>query len=308
MAHSHDQAHDYDLAFKVGIAVNGLYVIIEAGCGFAFNSVALISDAGHNLSDVLALVMAWAASFLSRTRPTERRTYGMRRATVLASLASAVLLCLALGAIIWESTARLTAPTATSGRTIVVVAGIGVIINLVTAFMFMSGRHGDLNIKSAFLHMASDAAVSLGVVVAGVVILATGWLWVDPIIALAVSAVILVSGLGLLRESLDLAMDAVPDHVDVAGVRRYLESLPGVRNVHHLHIWAMSTTETALTVHLVMQPDAADDALLQSVSDTLKSTFRIQHPTIQVEYGRSREDCVCAPEAAGTADAVRSPS
>ena len=215
MAHSHDQAHDYDLAFKVGIAVNGLYVIIEAGCGFAFNSVALISDAGHNLSDVLALVMAWAASFLSRTRPTERRTYGMRRATVLASLASAVLLCLALGAIIWESTARLTAPTATSGRTIVVVAGIGVIINLVTAFMFMSGRHGDLNIKSAFLHMASDAAVSLGVVVAGVVILATGWLWVDPIIALAVSAVILVSGLGLLRESLDLAMDAVPDHVDV---------------------------------------------------------------------------------------------
>ncbi len=164
MAHGHHHAHTYDRAFKVDIAVNGLYVLIEGGCGFAFNSVALISDAGHNLSDVLALVMAWGASYLSRTPPTERRTYGMKRATVLASLASAVLLCLALGAIIWESIARLTAPAATSGRTIVVVAGIGVMINLVTAVMFMSGRHSDLNIKSAFLHMAADAVVSLGVV------------------------------------------------------------------------------------------------------------------------------------------------
>ena len=301
MAHGHHHAHTYDRAFKVGIAINGLYVLIEAGCGFAFNSVALISDAGHNLSDVLALVMAWGASYLSRTPPTERRTYGMKRATVLASLASAVLLCLALGAIIWESIARLTAPAATSGRTIVVVAGIGVMINLVTAVMFMSGRHSDLNIKSAFLHMAADAVVSLGVVAAGVVILATGWLWVDPVIALALAALILVSGLGLLRESLDLAMDAVPDHVDVGAVRAYLETLPGVENVHHLHIWGMSTTETALTVHLVMHPDHADDALLQSVSDTLKTKFQIQHPTIQVEHGNASEHCVYTAPANGAA-------
>lgn len=301
MAHVHHDAHAYDRAFKVGIAVNGLYVLIEAGCGFAFNSVALVSDAGHNLSDVLALALAWGAACLSRTRPTERRTYGMKRATVLASLASAVILCIALGAVIWESVARLTAPSPTSGRTIIFVAGAGVIINLITAIMFMSGRHSDLNIKSAFLHMAADAAVSFGVVVAGVVILSTGWLWVDPAVALAVTVVILVSGLSLLRESLDLAMDAVPDHVDVGAVRAYLESLAGVENVHHLHLWAMSTTETALTVHLVMQPDAADDALLQSVSDTLKRRFGIQHPTIQVEYGSSREQCVYTAPASGAA-------
>ncbi len=308
MAHDHNQAHAYDRAFKVGIAVNGLYVLIEAGCGFAFNSVALISDAGHNLSDVLALAMAWGASYLSRTPPTERRTYGMKRATVLASLASAILLCLVLGAVIWESIARLAAPAATSGRTIILVASVGVIINLVTAVMFMSGRHGDLNIKSAFLHMAADAAVSLGVVVAGIVILTTGWFWVDPLIALAVAALILVSGLSLLRESLDLAMDAVPDHVDFIDVRRYLESLPGVRNVHHLHIWGMSTTETALTVHLLMEPGHADDALLQSVSDTLKTKFQIHHPTIQVESGSAREQCVYAPETAGAPRSVQSPS
>jgi cobalt-zinc-cadmium efflux system protein len=292
---THVHAHAYDRAFKVGIAVNGLYVLIEAGCGFAFNSVALVSDAGHNLSDVLALGLAWGATFLSHSRPTERRTYGMKRATVLASLVSAVMLCVALGAVIWESLARLSAPAATNGRTIILVAGAGVVINLVTAVMFMSGRHHDLNIKSAFLHMAADAAVSLGVVVAGLIIVTTGWLWVDPIVALAVAAIIFVSGLGLLRESFDLAMDAVPDHVDVAAVRAYLDGLPGVNDVHHLHIWAMSTTETALTVHLVMQSTRADDELLQSVSDTLERRFGIQHPTIQIEDGSSKARCVYTP-------------
>jgi|TARA_B100000315_G_scaffold168548_1_gene157066 cobalt-zinc-cadmium efflux system protein len=295
VTHAHIDTQAYDRAFKVGIVVNGVYVLIEAGCGFAFNSVALISDAGHNLSDVLALTLAWGATFLSRAQPTERRTYGMKRATVLASLASAVMLCIALGAVIWESFARLAEPAATNGRTIVFVAGVGVVINLVTAVMFMSGRHDDLNIKSAFLHMAADAAVSFGVVIAGVVMLATNWLWVDPIVALSVAALILVSGLGLLRESLDLAMDAVPDHVDVGAVREYLDTLPGVDDVHHLHIWAMSTTETALTVHLVMQPDRSDDLLLQSVSDALKQRFGIQHPTIQVEHGSSSKRCVYTP-------------
>jgi|TARA_B100000959_G_scaffold232522_1_gene249472 cobalt-zinc-cadmium efflux system protein len=292
---THVHAHAYDRAFKVGIAVNGLYVLIEAGCGFAFNSVALISDAGHNMSDVLALGLAWGATFLSHSRPTERRTYGMKRATVLASLVSAVMLCVALGAVIWESLARLAEPASTNGRTIILVAGAGVIINLVTAIMFMSGRHHDLNIKSAFLHMAADAAVSLGVVVAGLIIVSTGWLWVDPIVALAVAAIIFISGLGLLRESLDLAMDAVPDHVDVGAVRAYLDGLPGVDDVHHLHIWAMSTTETALTVHLVMQSAQADDELLQSVSDTLERRFGIQHPTIQIEDGNSKTRCVYTP-------------
>ena len=295
MTDTHVHAHAYDRAFKVGIAVNGLYVLIEAGCGFAFNSVALISDAGHNMSDVLALRLAWRATFLSHSRPTERRTYGMKRATVLASLVSAVMLCVALGAVIWESLARLAEPASTNGRTIILVAGAGVIINLVTAIMFMSGRHHDLNIKSAFLHMAADAAVSLGVVVAGLIIVSTGWLWVDPIVALAVAAIIFISGLGLLRESLDLAMDAVPDHVDVGAVRAYLDGLPGVDDVHHLHIWAMSTTETALTVHLVMQSAQADDELLQSVSDTLERRFGIQHPTIQIEDGNSKTRCVYTP-------------
>ncbi|MDP7294246.1 MAG: cation diffusion facilitator family transporter [Vicinamibacterales bacterium] len=295
MTDTHVHAHAYDRAFKVGIAVNGLYVLIEAGCGFAFNSVALISDAGHNMSDVLALGLAWGATFLSHSRPTERRTYGMKRATVLASLVSAVMLCVALGAVIWESLARLAEPASTNGRTIILVAGAGVIINLVTAIMFMSGRHHDLNIKSAFLHMAADAAVSLGVVVAGLIIVSTGWLWVDPIVALAVAAIIFISGLGLLRESLDLAMDAVPDHVDVGAVRAYLDGLPGVDDVHHLHIWAMSTTETALTVHLVMQSAQADDELLQSVSDTLERRFGIQHPTIQIEDGNSKTRCVYTP-------------
>ena len=295
MTDTHVHAHAYDRAFKVGIAVNGLYVLIEAGCGFAFNSVALISDAGHNMSDVLALGLAWGATFLSHSRPTERRTYGMKRATVLASLVSAVMLCVALGAVIWESLARLAEPASTNGRTIILVAGAGVIINLVTAIMFMSGRHHDLNIKSAFLHMAADAAVSLGVVVAGLIIVSTGWLWVDPIVALAVAAIIFISGLGLLRESLDLAMDAVPDHVDVGAVRAYLDGLPGVDDVHHLHIWAMSTTETALTVHLVMQSAQADDELLQSVSDTLERRFGIQHPTIQIEDGSSKARCVYTP-------------
>jgi cobalt-zinc-cadmium efflux system protein len=257
--------------------------------------VALISDAGHNMSDVLALGLAWGATFLSHSRPTERRTYGMKRATVLASLVSAVMLCVALGAVIWESLARLAEPASTNGRTIILVAGAGVIINLVTAIMFMSGRHHDLNIKSAFLHMAADAAVSLGVVVAGLIIVSTGWLWVDPIVALAVAAIIFISGLGLLRESLDLAMDAVPDHVDVGAVRAYLDGLPGVDDVHHLHIWAMSTTETALTVHLVMQSAQADDELLQSVSDTLERRFGIQHPTIQIEDGNSKTRCVYTP-------------
>ena len=290
--HHHHGPHAHDRAFGIGITVNLLYVLLEVGFGLASSSMALLSDAGHNLGDVLALALAWGASRLARAAPTERRTYGMKRATVLASLVSAVLLCLALGAVVWESATRLAHPVPTSGMTVVVVAMAGVIVNAFTAAMFMADRDRDLNIRSAYLHMAADAAVSLGVAVAGIVIALTGLAWVDPAVALVVSAIILASGYGLLRESLDLAMDAVPRHVDLSEVRAFLESVTGVSGVHHLHIWGMSTTETALTVHLVVDAGHGGDRMLHEVSQTLRQRFAIQHPTIQVEHGQLDEDCV----------------
>jgi len=290
--HNHPVADNFDRAFKVGIALNAIYVVVEAGFGIAYNSVALISDAGHNLSDILALVLAWGASWLSRSQPTERRTYGFKRATVLASLSSALLLCMALGIIIWESIQRLSEPSIVSGLVIMFAAGIGVFINGVTAWMFMRGRHSDLNIRGAYLHMATDAAVSLGVVVAGGIIFVTGWYWVDPVLALLVSVVILITGYSLLRESLDLAMDAVPRNIDVNKVWEFLSSQPGVLDVHHLHIWGMSTTETALTVHLVVERDIGGDEMLKSIADQLLEQFAIHHPTIQLECHLPEDDCV----------------
>ena len=271
------------------------YVLVEVAAGFSYNSMALLSDAGHNFGDVLALMLAWGASVLSRTEPTERRTYGMKRATVLASLLSALLLCLALGGMIWESLVRLSEPVETSGFGMAIFAALGVAINSMTAALFLRDRHSDLNIRSAFLHMAADATVSLGVVIAGIVIHHTGWWLVDPVVALIVAILILISGLGLLRESLDLSMDAVPDHVDITEVRRFLESLSGVVDVHHLHIWGMSTTETALTVHLVLDKRDETSSLLKQISNTLKLRFSIQHPTIQVEGSDVENGCVFAP-------------
>lgn len=294
MVHHHPTPDNFDRAFKVGIALNAIYVLVEAGFGIAYNSVALLSDAGHNLSDILALILAWGASWLSRSQPTERRTYGFKRATVLASLTSALLLCVALGIIVWESIQRLSEPSMVSGLVIMFVAGIGVVINGVTAWMFMRGRHTDLNIRGAYLHMATDAAVSLGVVVAGGVILFTGWYWIDPALALLVAALILITGYSLLRESLDLAMDAVPRNIDINKVREFLCSQPGVVDVHHLHIWGMSTTETALTVHLVVGEDIVGDDMLKSVADQLRERFSIQHPTIQMECHLPDGDCVYA--------------
>jgi cobalt-zinc-cadmium efflux system protein len=295
MAHSHHHLPaNYDRAFKLGIAMNAAFVVLEAGAGIAFNSVALISDAAHNLSDVLALVLAWGAYWLSGAAPTERRTYGMKRATILASLVSAVMLCMALGAVIWEALHRLSEPAATHGLTIVVVAGAGVLINGLTAVLFLSGRHTDLNIKGAYLHMIADAAVSLGVLCAGIVILLTGWDWVDPAVALVVAIVILASGVALLRESLDLAMDAVPRHIRIEEVRRYLAALPGVCDVHDLHIWSMSTTETALTVHLVVPDKPVSDKFLQNAAKTLRDDYAIHHPTIQIEDGTASDPCASA--------------
>lgn len=293
MAHAHLHAPEkYDTAFLIGVVVNAGFVVVEAAYGIAAGSMALVSDAGHNFSDVVALILAWSAFRLARSRPTERRTYGLRRATVLASLASAVLLFVALGAVVWEALARLVQPTPLDGVTVIVVAAIGVLVNGVTAYMFLAGRRSDLNIKGAFLHMAADAAISLGVVIAGLVILATGWLWIDPVLALAIAVAILASGFGLLRESLDLAMDAVPRHIDLREVHDFLRGLPDVVDVHDLHVWATSTTETALTVHLVVANAPTGNEMLERIARTLEHRFTIRHPTIQIEI--ADDDAACA--------------
>jgi cobalt-zinc-cadmium efflux system protein len=289
--HHHHGPPDYNRAFAVGVALNVIFVIIEAFYGFMSDSLALLTDAGHNLSDVMGLLLAWGAAVLARRRPSPRRTYGYSRATIIASLFSGLLLMGAVGAIGWEAVNRLLDPPEPAGRTIIVVATIGVVINTVTALFFISGKDHDLNIRGAFLHMAADAAVSVGVVVSGVLILWYGWYWVDPVISLVIAAVILLSTWGLLRDSLNLAVDAVPREVDPSAVRQYLEGLPGVSELHDLHIWAMSTTETALTAHLVMDAFPDSDGFLNDVVRILDSRFAINHATIQLE--RADSDVVC---------------
>lgn len=298
---SHDPRHDhhghhhgparYDRAFAVAIGLNLAFVAIEAVAGLIIGSLALLADAGHNLSDVLGLVIAWGATWLSRRRPTPRRTYGYRRSSILASLANAVLLLIAVGAIVLESLRRVAAPAPVDGTTVAIVAAIGVLVNTATALLFLSGRKDDLNIKGAYLHMAADAAVSVGVVVGALVIMATGWIWIDPAISLVIAAVITLGTWSLLRDSLDLALDAVPVGIDHLAVERYLQGLPGVTEVHDLHIWAMSTTETALTAHLVRPHGTLDDALLAEACTTLQGRFGIGHSTIQVESGDGARAC-----------------
>jgi cobalt-zinc-cadmium efflux system protein len=254
-------------------------------------SLALLTDAGHNLSDVLGLLLAWGAALLARKRPSPRRTYGFRRATIIASLFSGLLLMGAVGAIGWEAVNRLVEPPEPAGKTIMIVAAVGVVINTATALFFLSGKDHDLNIRGAFLHMAADAAVSLGVVASGALILLLGWNWVDPLISLVIAAVIFLSTWGLLRDSLNLAVDAVPRNVDPEAVRAYLLDLPGVSALHDLHIWPMSTTDTALTAHLVMDDLPEGDDFLHNVARMLQERFAISHPTIQME--RSGAEFVC---------------
>ncbi len=253
------------------------------------HSLALLADAGHNLSDVLGLGLAWGALLLGERPPTERHTYGWRRASILAALANAILLLVAVGGIAWEALRRLGHPESVGGGVVMAVAGLGVLINGATASLFISGRKEDINVRGAFLHMAADAVVSLGVVAAGFAMARTGWLWLDPSVSLMIGAVIVWGTWSLLRESLRLAMDAVPQGVDLREVEAYLQALPGITTVHDLHIWAMSTTEIALTAHLV-KPDAeVDDVLLQRIKRDLHERFRIEHTTIQLE----REDGRC---------------
>jgi cobalt-zinc-cadmium efflux system protein len=291
---THDHHHapaDFSRAFAVGVVLNLAFVFIELFYGFMAGSLALLTDAIHNFGDVIGLLLAWGAATLAKRKPSANRTYGYSRATILASLSSGLLLMGAVGAIGWEAVNRLMSPVQPVGLTIVVVAAIGVVINTVTALFFFRGKDQDLNIRGAYLHMAADAAVSLGVVVSGLLIWKFGWPIVDPLISLVIALVILLSTWGLLRDSLNLAVDAVPKGVDPEAVRSYLCSLPGVRGVHDLHIWPMSTTETALTVHLVMIALPGDNHFLHDTAHELEHRFHINHVTIQFEVEDSTVIC-----------------
>ena len=302
-SHAHSHAHhghahgptNYNRAFAIGIVLNTAFVIVEAFYGVMGNSLALLADAGHNLSDVLSLMMAWAAAALAKRRPTERRTYGLRRTSILASLANALLLLVAVGGVVWEAVQRLGKPEPVVETTVIVVALIGIGINAATAMMFMSGRKSDINIQGAFMHMAADAAVSLGVVLAAVAMMYTGWLWLDPATSLVIALVITIGTWSLLRESVNLALDAVPQGVNRQEVERYLAGQPGVTEVHDLHIWAMSTTEVALTAHLVRPGAVVDDGFLATLCRELRQRFGVQHATVQIESGDPRYPCHLAP-------------
>ncbi len=288
--HSHGPAR-YDRAFAIGVALNLGFVIAEFVFGFLSQSLALIADAGHNLSDVAGLLIAWFAAWLARKPATALRTYGYRRASILAALANAALLIAAVIWIVVEAVKRFFMPQPVATTTVIAVAALGVVINTATALLFMRGREHDINIQGAFLHMAADAAVSLGVVVAGILILYTNWLWLDPAISLVIGLVILWSTWSLARDSVNMSLDMIPSSIDRGAVEKYLTALPGVSNVHHLHIWAMSTTEVALTVHLVRPNAVLDDAFLKDACDGLKRSFGIVHATFQIEAGDGAGPC-----------------
>ncbi len=295
--HHHHAPGEYNRAFAIGVLLNTVYIAVEAGCGFYWGSLALLADAGHNLSDVLGLLLAWGAHYLSGFKPTERRTYGWGSSSILASLVNAIILLIAMGGIAWESVRRLIDPSdvAVPGLTIMIVAGIGVVINTLTALMFMKGSEKDLNIRGAYLHMAADAAVSLGVVLGGLAILQFGWNWVDPALSLLIVVVIVWGTWGLLRDSANLALAAVPAGIDPRQVREFLESQPQVTEIHDLHIWAMSTTDNALTAHLVCAEPIRDEHFLGNIASKLREQFDIHHSTIQIEGTHAAEHCEQAP-------------
>ncbi|MCK1733284.1 cation transporter [Bradyrhizobium sp. 138] len=299
--HGHDRSHghvhapaNFGKAFAIGISLNIALVVAEAVYGYLGNSTALLADAGHNLSDVLGLVVAWGASIAAKRAPSGRFTYGFRASTILAALANAVLLLVATGAIGWEAILRLREPEPVAGVTVMVVAGIGILINGFTAMLFASGRKDDINIEGAYLHMAADAAVSLGVVISAALIIWTGWLWLDPLTSLVICATILWSTTSLLRGSIDMSMAAAPRGTDLAAIRAFLLARPGVAGIHDLHVWPISTTETALTCHLVM-PTGAGDAFLMETAQLLKASFRIGHTTLQIET-HPDNGCALAPD------------
>jgi cobalt-zinc-cadmium efflux system protein len=296
-AHSHlgDGHHhpdgNHNRSFALAIALNVGFVIVEFAYGVIAESTALMADAGHNLSDVLGLLLAWGAAILGKKQPSERYTYGLRSTSILAALANGMLLLVVCGGIGWEAVRRFAQPSEVAGLTVAIVAAVGIAINGFSAWLFVAGSKKDLNIRGAFLHMAADALVSLGVVIGGVTILYTGWHWIDPVLSLVIVAVILVGTWGLLREAIRLSLSAVPAHIDLREVQRYLAELPGVAEVHDLHIWGMSTTETALTVHLIMPGGYPEDDFLESVARGLRERFSIQHSTLQIRLHGSQTGC-----------------
>lgn len=290
--HHHGDPNNHGRAFVIAIALNIAYVVIEFAYGLNANSTALMADAGHNLSDVLGLMLTWAAAILARRTPSERFTYGLRSTSILAALANAMFLLVVCGAIAWEAIQRFSQPPVVAGLTVTLVAALGIVINGLSAWLFVKGSKDDLNIRGAYLHMAADAAVSLGVVFAGIAMIFTGWYWLDPVVSLVIVAVIMIGTWGLLRESVQLALSAVPAHIDVSAVETYLLQCSGVTDIHDLHIWGMSTTESALTVHLVMPEGYPGDDYMDDIMRTLKVRFSVQHSTLQVEQGTTDHACV----------------
>lgn len=296
MAHEHNHAPaNYDRAFTIGIALNVILVIAQVIYGLSAHSIALLADAGHNLGDVMGLVLGFGATIMARRLPTKRHTYGLRRASILAALINGAVLLLASGGIAWEALRRLSHPEPVAGGIVAAVAGVAILVNGGTALLFISGQKVDINIRGAFLHMAADAGVSLGVLLAGLGIYFTGWQWLDPAMSMLVVAAIIAGTWSLLREALRLSLDGVPVGIDPEEVQTYLENLPGVTEVHDLHIWGMSTTETALTAHLVLPGLTDDDALLARACVELHNRFGIEHATLQLEHGDGAHPCSLAP-------------
>jgi cobalt-zinc-cadmium efflux system protein len=303
--HHHDHAHshaghshapkDFGAAFAIGAGLNAAFVVFESTLGFASHSLALLSDAGHNLSDVLALLLAWGANRLVKARPAGRYTYGFRRSSILVALVNAIVLLVVTGGIMVEAVRDLVYPHAVAGMTVTWVAAVGIAVNLATAFLFMSGSKGDLNVRGAFLHMAADAGIALGVVVAGLIIWLTAQFWIDPVVSLLISGVVIAGTWRLLRDSFNLAMDAVPEGIDLHAVENHLRGYPEIADVHHLHIWAMSTTQVALTAHLVKSDGVIDNALLQRIEHDLRDEFKIEHATLQLESGSTQAEPCTTP-------------
>ncbi|MCK8503001.1 cation diffusion facilitator family transporter [Myxococcus fulvus] len=293
-SHSHAPT-SHGRAFALGVTLNLAFVAIEALYGFLSGSLALLADAGHNLSDVLGLVLAWGASILARRQPTERRSYGLRGASILAALFNALILLVAVGAIGWEALRRFGEPAPVASLTVMSVAGIGVVINTATALLFWKGRKNDLNVRGAFLHMAADAGVSLAVVLSGALIYFTGQAWLDPVVTLGIALLILVSTWRLLVDSFNLALQAVPANIDLGAVRSLMTQAPGVTGVHDLHVWALSTTESALTAHLVVDAPSGAEALVPTLKTRLHDTFGIEHVTLQLEPALAATCHPCAP-------------
>lgn len=295
--HGHSHApKDFGRAFFFGVLLNAGFVVTEVVYGILGHSLALLADAGHNLGDVLGLLLAWGASVLVKRAPSKHFTYGLRSTSILAALINAITLLVVTGGIAWEAVLRFRDPSAVDSMTVIVVAAIGVAVNLATALLFMAGRKGDLNIRAAFTHMAGDAAIALGVVIAGIAIRYTHWQWLDPAVSLGISILVVAGTWGLLKDAVNLALDAVPAGIDTDKVHHYLASLEGVSQVHDLHIWGMSTTETALTAHLVMPVGFPGDAFLHDVSDTLRERFKIAHVTIQIEIDDTVQSCRLSPD------------